>query len=184
MLKLLQIEFIKIKRYRTFWAILGIYALIFILATSTMGMMVPENPLYSFFAFPDVWHNLAYVASFLNILPGILIIMLISNEYTYKTFRQNLIDGLSRKELIYSKFILMATISFGCVSFIFLWGLLRGIMTGHFDLISEIYQKVSFLFYLFIQMVGYMSLAALMALIFKVLVSSQAQRCSNLSPLV
>jgi len=167
MRRLLQIELIKVKSYRTFWAILGIYALIFVLATSTMGMVVPENPTYSFFGFPDIWHNLASVASYLNILPGILIIMLIANEYTFKTFRQNLIDGLSRKELVYSKFILIGVIAFLCIFFILLWGLLRGILAGYFNAISEIYQKTYFLSYLFMQIVGYMSLAALITFIFK-----------------
>ena len=167
MLRLLQIELIKFKNYRTFWAILGIYALIFVLATSAMAKITPQNPVYSFFGFPDVWHNLAFVASYMNLLLGIIIIMLIANEYSFKTFRQNLIDGLSRRELVISKFILIGTISSVSILFIFFWGLIRGIITGHFDVIGEIYQKTYFLFHLFIQMIGYMSLAALITLIFK-----------------
>jgi hypothetical protein len=167
MRRLLQIEFIKVKSYRAFWAILGIYALLFVLSTGIMGRMVPQNPAYSFFGFPDVWHHLAYVASYLNILPSILIIMLVANEYTFKTFRQNLIDGLSRKELIYSKFLLIAAVAFFCIFLIFIWGMARGIITGHFDTIGEMFQKMHFLFYLFLQIAGYMSLATLVALIFK-----------------
>jgi len=167
MLRLLQIEFIKVKSYRAFWAILGIYGLLFVLATGAMGSMVPQNPAYSFFSFPDVWHHLAYAASYLNILPSILIIMLVANEYTFRTFRQNLIDGLSRRELIAAKFSLVGAVAFACVFFIFVWGMARGMIAGHFDTIGEIFQKMHLLFYLFLQMAGYMSLAALVALIFK-----------------
>ncbi len=167
MRRLLQIEFIKVKSYRAFWAIIGIYALIFLLSTATMGRMMPDSPLYSFYSFPDVWHNLAYVAGYLNILPSILIIMLVANEYAYKTFRQNLIDGLSRKELVYSKFMLIAAVALFCIFFIFIWGMARGIIAGHFDTIGEMFQKMYLLFYLFIQIAGYMSLAALIAFIFK-----------------
>jgi ABC-type transport system involved in multi-copper enzyme maturation permease subunit len=167
MRRLLQIEFIKVKSYRAFWAILGIYALLFILSTGIMGRMVPQNPAYSFFSFPDVWHHLAYVASYLNILPALLMVMLVANEYAFRTFRQNLIDGLSRRELIYSKFILIAMVASLCIFFIFIWGMLRGLIAGHFDTIGEIFQKMYLLASLFIQMAGYMSLAVLITLIFK-----------------
>src|ERR1051325_9413689 len=123
MRRLLQIEFIKIKSYRSFWAICAIYALILILVTSTLKMVESEDPAHSFFSFPDVWHHLAYVASFLNLLPGILIIMLVANEYTFRTFRQNLIDGLAREEIVYSKFILIGAIALFLVTFIFIWGI-------------------------------------------------------------
>jgi len=167
MIRLLKIEFIKVKKYRAFWAVLGIYALIFLLVTGTIKMVEPDNPAQSFFSFPDVWHHLAYVASFLNILPAILIIMLIANEYTFRTFRQNLIDGLSRSELVFSKFILIGMIALLCIAFIFLVGLTRGLLTGHFDSLAEIFDEMHFLLRLFIQMAGYMSVAAVIVFIFK-----------------
>lgn len=167
MRRLLRIELFKVRNYRAFWVICGIYAFLIILVTSTLSSAVPESLAGSFFAFPEVWHHLAYVASFLNGLPGILIIMLIANEYTFKTFRQNLIDGLSRMELIYSKFILVGVIALLLVSFLFIWGLLRGTLAGHFDTIGEVFEDVPVLLRLFIQMAGYMSIAAVTTFIFR-----------------
>ncbi len=167
--RLLQIEFIKVKSYRAFWAVLGIYALTFIVVTSTIGVIESSARVSAsaFFSFPDAWHHLASVASFLNILPAILIIMLISNEYSFRTFRQNLIDGLSREELVYSKFILIGAIALLCIAFIFVYGFTRGLIAGHFDELGEMVEKISFLFRLFVQMAGYMSLAALFTFILK-----------------
>ena len=167
MRRLLQIEWIKVKRYRAFWAILGIYAMLFLFVTSIFGMAETPPPSPTFFSFPDVWHRLANVASYLNLLPGILIIMLIANEYTFKTFRQNVIDGLSRAELIYSKFMLIGVVALLCMAFIFVWGLTRGLVDGRFDKLGDIYDKLPVLFNLFIQSAGYMSVAAFITIIFK-----------------
>ncbi|HXH20035.1 MAG TPA: ABC transporter permease [Chitinophagales bacterium] len=169
MRRLLRIEFIKVRSYGAFWIVLAIYALIFIMVTSTLRMIESSLSVsaVTFFSFPDVWHHLAYIASFMNILPAILIIMLITNEYTFKTFRQNLIDGLSREEIVYSKFILIGAVSVFLIGLIFLWGLVRGLIAGHFDDFGDVYKKIYFLLRLFVQMSGYMSVAALFAFILK-----------------
>ncbi|MFK5098226.1 hypothetical protein, partial [Klebsiella pneumoniae] len=63
------------------------------------------------FVFPEVWQTVAYFSSFFVLLPSILVIMLVTNEYTYKTHRQNIIDGWSRNEFLLSKLIDVAIIS-------------------------------------------------------------------------
>ena len=57
------------------------------------------------FAFPEVWHTVAYGSSMFTFIPAVLIIMFITNEYTYKTHRQNVIDGWSRAQFLTSKMI-------------------------------------------------------------------------------
>jgi ABC-2 type transport system permease protein len=116
MLSLLKIEWLKIKKYPAFWWILAIVALTYPGINlmfyniyediagrkdmaSNMLKMLMGNP----FGFPEVWHSVAYFSSIFVLLPSILIIMIISNEYTYKTSRQNIIDGWSRNEFMMSK---------------------------------------------------------------------------------
>jgi hypothetical protein len=53
----------------------------------------------------------AYFSSFFVIVPALLIIMLVSNEFTYKTHRQNIIDGWSRNQFIHAKMIDVAIVS-------------------------------------------------------------------------
>lgn len=113
---LIKIEWLKIKKYPAFWWMLGIVALTYpginsmtyygyLKATTgkdiTNGIakMLLGNP----FAFPETWHSVAYFSSFFILLPSILVIMLVTNEYTFKTHRQNVIDGWSRKQFITSK---------------------------------------------------------------------------------
>ena len=53
--------------------------------------------------FPDVWQNLTYIAGYLKIILALILISSVSNEFTHSTLRQNIIDGMSRKEWIFSK---------------------------------------------------------------------------------
>ena len=116
MTALIKIEWLKIKKYPAFWWMLGIVALTYpgINAmtyygylkattgkemTNNIAKLLLGNP----FAFPETWHSVAYFSSFFILLPSILVIMLVTNEYTFKTHRQNIIDGWSRAQFITSK---------------------------------------------------------------------------------
>ncbi len=118
MLALLKIEWLKLKKYRAFWWMLGIVALTYpgvnLIAynvytqitsgkevTNDIAKMLLGNP----YAFPETWHTVAYFSSYFVLLPSILVIMLITNEYQFKTHRQNIIDGWSRKEFITAKLL-------------------------------------------------------------------------------
>jgi ABC-2 type transport system permease protein len=52
----------------------------------------------SMFDFPQVWQTVAYFSGMLLMLPALLIVVLITNEFTFKTHRQNIIDGWSRQD--------------------------------------------------------------------------------------
>ena len=69
------------------------------------------------FNFPYIWHFNTFVAALLKIFLAIIIVSMMSNEYTYKTIKQNLIDGLSKKEFIASKFL--TVVLFSIVSTVF-----------------------------------------------------------------
>ncbi|MDB5210953.1 MAG: hypothetical protein JWQ30_1780 [Sediminibacterium sp.] len=116
MLPLIKIEWLKIKKYPAFWWMLGIVALTYpglnmILyyayteavtgkeMTNNAAKFLLGNP----FSFPEAWHTVAFFSSIFVLLPSILVIMLVTNEYSFKTHRQNIIDGWSRSQFITSK---------------------------------------------------------------------------------
>lgn len=124
MLSLIKTEWLKIKRYPAFWWMLaivtftypGINAMFYYgyleatrgkEMTHNIARMLLGNP----FAFPETWHSVAYFSSFFVLLPSLLVIMLVTNEYTYRTHRQNIIDGWSRKAFITSKLFDLLIIS-------------------------------------------------------------------------
>ena len=119
MTALLKIEWLKIKKYPAFWWMLGIVALTYpginlifytiykgiTVKNEDMATAVAKSILGNPFAFPETWHSVAYFSSCFVVIPAILVIMIITNEYTYKTHRQNIIDGWSRNQFVSSKLI-------------------------------------------------------------------------------
>lgn len=111
-------EWLKIRNYRAFWWVFSITALtypgvnyLFLYAykdittheskTGEVLKALLGNP----FALPEGWRTMAFFSSFFVYIPAIVVIMLITNEYTYKTSRQNIIDGWSRRDFMTAKLI-------------------------------------------------------------------------------
>jgi ABC-type transport system involved in multi-copper enzyme maturation permease subunit len=124
MLHIVRTEWLKIKKYPAFWWVTGITALTYpginymfhsiyeniTKQNSTSGKVVTAllgNP----FSFPEAWRTIAYFSSIFVFIPAIVVIMLITNEFTYKTYRQNIIDGWSRKDFMTGKLIDIALVS-------------------------------------------------------------------------
>ncbi len=117
MKKLLRIELKKILNYKVFWILIGLYFLFLALgimmseftinnwvdqANKRLPLPLPHVALYFF---PDIWQNMFFFASirYFLIFPAIIVIILITNEFTFKTIRQNIINGMSKEEFLFSK---------------------------------------------------------------------------------
>jgi hypothetical protein len=121
MIKLLKIEFKKIQTYKVFWVLLGLYFIFLaagiLLAEFMINHMVNDVntrmpipfPHIAIYYFPDVWQNVAFFATirYVLIFPAIIMIILITNEFTFKTIRQNIINGMSKTEFLVSKLIII-----------------------------------------------------------------------------
>lgn len=129
MIRLFKIEYLKLFYSKTFWVIITLYTgltwpvALIIDKTSksfTFGDGGEQNGPnlesmgFSVFNFPDIWMNLAYMLSFFKILLAVIIVIHVSNEYAFRTLRQNIIDGMSKIEIIVAKelvIIIMAIFS-------------------------------------------------------------------------
>lgn len=125
MFQLIKIEWLKIKKYPAFWWMVGIIAITYpavnamflaiykeMTTSKDMVAQIASALLGNPFAFPEAWHSIAYFSSVFIMIPAVLVIMLINNEYSYKTHRQNIIDGWSRTDFVFSKLIDVVIISF------------------------------------------------------------------------
>lgn len=112
------------RKYNAFWWIMGITALSYpginyiiytvydsIIQKKTGAAQLAKVYIGNPFTFPEVWHTVAYFSSWFVFIPAVVIIMFISNEYSFKTHRQNIIDGWSRSQFITSKLIDVLIIS-------------------------------------------------------------------------
>lgn len=173
MLNLLKIEWLKIKGYKTFWilttlflvSIVGVnYFVFYIKQGITQGNNTAVNAvLGSPFDFPNVWHTVSYFSSFLLFIPGLMVITSITNEYSFKTHRQNIIDGWSRQQFIHVKIAQIVIISFLATVFVFLTSILYGLLAGS----TFSFDKIQFVGYYFIQSLSYCLFALLIGVLIK-----------------
>lgn len=124
MTRLIRTEWLKMRKYNAFWWIMGITALSYpginyiiymaydsIIQQKNAAGQLAKVYIGNPFTFPEVWHTVAYFSSLFVFIPAVVIIMFISNEYAFKTHRQNIIDGWSRRQFVTSKLIDVLLIS-------------------------------------------------------------------------
>ncbi len=166
MIKLIKIELKKILTYKIFWILIGLY-FIFLTAGLLMAEFMINNmvdnlnkqspipfPHVAIYFFPWVWQNISFFATirYVLIFPAIIIIILITNEFTFKTIRQNVINGLSKAEFLISKILLIVVISVIMTFFLMIGTLIIGISHTADITFALIIQKSSFIFGFFLTM--------------------------------
>lgn len=156
MTRLLAIEWLKLKKLNTLKVILIVYAVILPLIFYSLSLTDGYNLLFDnhIYQFPDVYHYVTYISSFFNLLIGVIIVVFTCNEIKYKTQRQNLIDGLSKKDLILSKFYVVTVLSILITLYTFLIAVLFGLSNGSTDIFNGIryigyYQISTFGYFIF-----------------------------------
>ena len=173
MLKLLRIELKKILTYKVFWILFGLYFVF--LATgillaefiinaqvdqlnSRMPLPFPHVRLYFF---PDIWQNLTFFASirYVLIFPAIIIIILITNEYTNKTIRQNVVNGMSRHEFLLSKLQIIFLMALIITVLLAVGIFILGISHSDAATMQHMWGKFSFIPGFFIQVFTFMIFA-------------------------
>ena len=119
------------------------------------------------FNFPFIWHFNGYMAAILKIFLAIVIVSMMANEYSYRTLKQNLIDGISKKEFVLSKFI--TVIGFAVVSTIFLFvvSMILGLSFSDYKEFSIIFSDLDYLLAYFIKLVGFFSFCLFLGVLVK-----------------
>ncbi len=179
MKRLIALEYLKLKHNRAMWVLLAMYSLALV-ACAMGGKWILEYlesqdvefrgisptvlPLYDFV---DIWQNLAYVASFLKIFPAFLLIISVSNEFTYKTHRQNIIDGLSRQEFFYSKLSFAAFLSVLSALLILILGLVLGFAFSDVTDAASVFENIGFIGAHALQLFLFFLFAILLVLLIK-----------------
>ncbi|HBF89127.1 MAG TPA: hypothetical protein DDX39_10835 [Bacteroidales bacterium] len=170
MLRLLKIELQKYLSYTNFWVIIGLHSSLFILSLfigSQINIDIPGLDFTTFVQFPTIWNTVSWIASWFNLLLAILLIAFIGNEYSFKTFRQNVIDGLSRSELIISKLLVIIVLSIYCFVLVSIVTIAMGlILSTHYDF-SIIFSNAGIMFVYFIQTIAYMTFGMFLAILVK-----------------
>lgn len=170
MKKLLSIEYQKLKKLNALKIILLVYAvlspLVLHLLYKFFSMILSALPGLAWdpYQFPDIWRFATYTSSYFNVLMGVIVVIAVTNEFSYRTFKQNVIDGLSIKEVILSKFIVVVFLSTIVSAYTFLVALLFGLFNGGTE---NILVDINYIVIYYLQTLCYFSFAFLFAVLLK-----------------
>ena len=161
MKRLFLIEFEKLRTNRSSRILIGAY---FILLTSIaliaaikfdIGPIKFHLAEQGIFNFPYIWHFNAYIGAWFKIFLAVVIVSMTANEYSNKTIKQNLIDGLSKLEFLHSKWVMVLAFAGISTLFIFVVSLILGLTYSNYNEFSIIVQDLAYLVAYFIKLVAF-----------------------------
>jgi len=120
-----------------------------------------------FLNFPQIWNFLTYFAGLLKIFLGLIIIFTISNEFTSKMFKQNIIDGLSRKEFLFSKVLTIALLSLLSTVVVLVMGLILGFSFSKSTELNAIFKESYFVFGYFLKLFTFLTFLLFITVLLK-----------------
>ncbi|HZV68772.1 MAG TPA: hypothetical protein VFG10_04480 [Saprospiraceae bacterium] len=180
--KTIQLEYYKFRHYKPFLVILGLYVFCFLLSGLSIKSLLDwflkqqedDDVLSHFlksglpiFDFVDIWQNLAWLATIFKWIPAFLIIISVTLEYSQKTIKQNIIDGLSKKEFLLSKLSLIVVVSICSAILLFLLGLFLGLLYSPVKDIPSIFQNISFVAAYGLEVLVFLCMAMFAAFLFQ-----------------
>ena len=174
MIRLLQLELQKLILNRTSKILIFIS---FILPLCVIVLSAIKINFFGFFTlelgelgifnFPIVWHITTYFSALFKFFFAIVVVSMIGNEYSNKTLKQNLIDGLSKREFILSKFYTIVFFSIISTLIIFILSLVLGLVYSSYNEISIIVREIEFLPAYFLKLLGFFSFCLFLGVLAK-----------------
>ena len=161
MKRLFWIELDKLRANRSSRILVGAY---FILLTSIaliaaikfdIGPVKFHLAEQGIFNFPYIWHFNAFIGAWFKIFLAVVIVSMTANEYSNKTIKQNLIDGLSKREFLHSKWIMILAFAGISTLFIFVISLILGLMYSNYNEIGIIFKDLEYLLAYFLKLIAF-----------------------------
>jgi ABC-type transport system involved in multi-copper enzyme maturation permease subunit len=119
------------------------------------------------FNFPFIWHFNTYFAAVLKFFLAIVIVSMMANEYSYGTLKQNLIDGLSKKEFILSKFLTVVLFALASTIFVFFMTLILGYSFSSYTEFGIVFSDLQYLLAFFVKLLGFFSFCLFLGILVK-----------------
>lgn len=173
MVELLKIEWMKLKNYTAFKVLaiffgVGVIAVNYVIyiINREVVQQVPVGGMMAFkppYGFEMTWHTTSYATGCILLLPALLLAILITNEYSYKTHRQNIIDGLTRQQFIGVKLLMGLIFAAVATALVFFTALVFGL----FSETSFSFNGIENVGYFFFKALTYNLFAVLIAVLIK-----------------
>jgi len=173
MLRLLKIEWLKNFSYRPFkifsilyFIILG--GLLFIgLVDIQFGEFTLNLKDQGIYDFPALWNFTTYIVAILKIFLGCIIIFSITQEFTNRMFKQNIIDGLSRQEFVISKVFTIVIFSFVSTLIVMIISFILGFLYSKDTSFEMVFREFYFIGNYFLKLFTFFSLLLFLSVLFR-----------------
>jgi ABC-type transport system involved in multi-copper enzyme maturation permease subunit len=119
------------------------------------------------FNFPYIWHFNTYIAALLKFFLAIVIVSMMANEYSYGTLKQNLIDGMSKKEFIQSKFLTVVLFALISTVFVFIMSIILGLIFSSYNEPDVIFMDLGYILAYFVKLIGFFSFCLFLGILVK-----------------
>ena len=150
----------------TYFLLLSLISVIASIKLSIFGFEISIAD-QGIFNFPYIWQVNTWTALWFKLFLSIVVVSMVANEYTYGTLKQNLIDGLSKKEFIVSKFFTIVLFSVISTIFIFVISLCLGLAFSSYTEIDIILTDLEYLIAYFVNLIGFFSFCLFVGILIK-----------------
>lgn len=173
MIRLLKLEYLKNLNYRPFRIFAGLYFIVLI-ALLFIGLLdfdifgnkvnLKEQGMYNF---PGVWNFTTYIVGLLKIFLGCIIVFSICQEFSNRMFKQNIIDGLSRKEFIFSKLLTILVFTAFSTLLVFVIAFMLGKSYSVSQEGDLVFKEIYFIFNYFLKLFTFFSFLMFLSILFR-----------------
>jgi ABC-2 type transport system permease protein len=171
--RLLKIEWLKNFNYKPFkiftilyFSIVVILLFVGLVDFNFFGAKInlKEQGIYNF---PGIWNFTTYIIGLLKIFLGCIIIFSICQEFSNRMFKQNLIDGLSRKEFIISKLLTITIFSLISTFLVFVITLYLGKTYSDNQDNAMVFKEIFFIGNYFLKLFTFFSFLMFLSILFR-----------------
>lgn len=173
MRRLLEIEYFKIRYHSASLRLLISYFVLIPMLNFLPSINIAFGGLSSnlgdlgVFEFPLIWHFGTYIGLYLKFLLVIVVISSVTGEYSNLTLKQNLIDGLSKKDFLLSKVFMALVLTFLSVAVFFLTFFLIGWRNTEVVDWSIVFTELDYFLGYFIRLVGFLTFGIFAAVLLR-----------------
>lgn len=171
--RLLNIEYIKLYNNRASRVLIISYFVLLTFIALVAAIKFDIGPIefhladQGIFNFPYIWHFNTFITAIFKLFLAIVIVSMMANEYSNKTLKQNLIDGLSKKEFIASKFLTVLSFAGLSTIFVFVLSMILGLIYSDYTEVSIIFRDMEFLIAFFIKLTGFFAFCLFLGILVK-----------------
>ena len=117
--------------------------------------------------FPELWNFTTWLVGLFKIFLGCIIVFSITQEFTNRKFKQNIIDGLSKKEFLTSK--ILTIISFSLISTLVVFLVSLGLVLTYSEETTSavMFKEIYFIGTYFLKLITFFSFFMFLSILFR-----------------